>query len=68
MCREAVSAGAVGGREGGRGSSWATGLRMVVFEARRFQGSRTEEAKEWCSGAWYKGCWSQLVRMRLPSC
>ena len=46
VCREAVSAGAVGGREGERGSSWATGSRMVVFEARRFRGSRTEEAKE----------------------
>jgi hypothetical protein len=46
VCKEAVSAGAVGGREGERGSSWATGLRRVVFEARSCQGSRTEEVKE----------------------
>lgn len=46
VCREAVSAGAVGGREDGRDSSWATGSRRVVFEARRCQGSRTEEVKE----------------------
>jgi hypothetical protein len=68
VCREAVFAGAVGGRGGGRGSLWATGLRRGVFEARSYQGSRTEVVKEWSSGPWCKGCCSHRVRMRLPSC
>jgi hypothetical protein len=46
VCREAVFAGAVGGRGDGRGSSWATGSRREVFEERRYQGSRTEVVKE----------------------
>ena len=46
VCREAASVGAVGERGDGRGSLWATGLRKVVFEVRRCQGSTTEEVKE----------------------
>lgn len=46
VCREAVFAGAVDGRGGGRGSLWATGLRREVFEVRRCQGSRTGVVKE----------------------
>jgi hypothetical protein len=46
VCREAVFAGAVDGRGGGRGSSWASGLRKEVFEVRSYQGSRTGVVKE----------------------
>lgn len=46
VCREAVFAGAVDGRGGGRGSLWAIGLRREVFEVRRCQGSRTGVVKE----------------------
>lgn len=68
VCREAVFAGAVDGRGDERGSLWATGWRKEVFEVRRYQGSRTGVVKEKSSGPRCKGCCSQRVRMRLPSC
>ena len=46
VCREAVFAGAVDGRGGGRGSLWATGWRREVFEVKRYQGSKTGVVKE----------------------
>lgn len=46
VCKEAVFAGAVDGRVGGRGSSWATGSRKEVSAVTHCQGSRIEEVKE----------------------
>ena len=46
VCREAVFAGAIDGRVGGRGSLWATGLRKEVFEATHCQDSRIAEVRE----------------------